>query len=742
MSYNLSYDYASIVALLLLLFFYFYTPKFRNFQNILFGWILAISLVTTTFDALSARLIMSKYADVIWLNSMVICIFQIALHLLPALYYIYILLIVYGEKTVSMLKNKGWITLLPIAVVEFINIVSPLTHWGYIYDETGYHRTWFYFVTSAAMAFYMIACLLLAFIFKKRTGFLPKITVIVYTSMTLIFTYIQYLHPETLLLCAAVTISIFTMYMSLQSPALLKEALEEAESLKKVAEEANEAKSNFLANMSHEIRTPMNAIRGMTYLLEGSELKTDAREYVNTIQVASENLLILINEILDFSKVDSGKMVLSNVEYKTDELIREISGMILGQLDQERVAATLYVDPEIPKVLLGDVSKVRQIILNLLNNAIKFTDDGQILLHITAQKKDEGKIILTIKVRDTGIGIKDEDKGKLFEQFEQVDMAKNRRKEGTGLGLSLVKSYCELMNGHVEVESVFGSGSTFTAVVEQEIVEEAGCGYSDEIKNSVFVVLDKNPFVRRSIERALRSVNANFSVEEEFSKDAYEKFPGMKYYVIYNFKEYSKAVKNAGFDNVNEIALIDYNYKIQDAGDSVVFERNPFSVLTLMKAFSQNAEKEAKPKEEETAFNPDTKIAIVDDNKVNLKVTSAILKKFGITANTFLSGYEMLDEFDNGNQYDLIFMDHMMPDMDGVETVKRIRALRKLNSGKVPIVALTANAVAGVEQEFFAAGMDDALFKPVSASDLTNCLKKWLPGQQVSANAKEEKKTE
>lgn len=732
MTYNLSYDYCAIIMVGVLVFFYYVTPKYKSLQNRLFGWILICDLTSCAMDALSAGLLLPKYPEMILTNRLVLEIYQISQHALSPLYYIYMVLVVYKKDAYARLR-KYWPVLIPGGIVEFVNITSIFTQWGFRYDENGYGRTNFYFVSWSVLAFYMILCLILIFKNKSRTGFLPKLAVLFYSVVSILSALVQFVVPSELVISFAATVAVFTMYMSLQNPTLLKEALEDAEESRKVAEEANEAKSNFLANMSHEIRTPMNAICGMTYLLESFDLKTDAREYLTTIQHASENLMSLINDILDFSKVDAGQMTLSETQYSTSGLLREIGGLVLADVPRERIVMDYVISPSVPKELRGDVTKLKQIIANLLSNAIKYTEQGEIKLELSAAPKENGKISLIIKVSDTGIGISKEDQTRIFAQFEQLDMAKNRKREGAGLGLALVKAFSELMNGYVKVESEVGKGSIFTAVVEQTVVEEVKKSSIDNLSKYVYVILERNPYSRKSIERTLNEINATYTIEDSFTKDAFEKFNGMKFCLVYNFEQYGQEVEAVDLSEIKglrKIAMVDVFARIPEDCKDVHFARMPFSLLTLFDILS-TVEVESIGKEEEKVYFKDTvKVAIVDDNKVNLKVTGAILKKFGITAQTMLSGYEILDEIDAGAQFDLIFMDHMMPDMDGVETVKRIRAMHKGNTANVPIVALTANAVQGVEQEYYEAGMNGALFKPVNVDDLKETLVKWLPASQ------------
>lgn len=728
MTYNLSYDYCSIVLLGISLFFYIVTPKFKSFQNRLFGVILMTNLVSSVLDALSAGLFMSRYAENILLNNTTLVFFQFAQHSLPPLYYVYLISIVFPENTIDKLK-KRLVVLIPGVVLELCNLLTLFFPIAFIYDENGYSRTWLFWLGFSVLSFYMILCLVMVVVYKKAMGFLPKLAVLFYTLLTIGATWIQFIHPEMLVICFAACLTVYVMYLSLQSPILLKQALEDAENSKKIAEEASEAKSNFLANMSHEIRTPMNAICGMTYLLESFDLKSDAREYISTIQSASENLMSLINDLLNYSKVDTKTMELIETDYRVDSLIREIGGMVLNSIDSRRVAATLYIDPKLPMFLQGDVTKVKQIIYNLLNNAVKFTEDGAINLSISVEEETEEDLVLQIRVDDTGIGIKQDDMGKLFAQFSQVDMAKTRRRDGTGLGLALVKGYCDLMNGSVDAVSEYGNGSTFTArVVQKKIDNSAGAAIA-ALKNYVYIVYEKNPYVRRSIEMTLKSMKLSYTVEETFSAEAFEKFSKERYCLLFNYEQYGReieAVDLSRFNDLYKLAMVDFSFILPEDCKDVHYSRSPFSLFTLLDGIGSIPQKEEK-KEETVLFNSRTRVAVVDDNRVNLKVTGAILRKFGIEAKTMLSGYEILDELGSGEQYDLIFMDHMMPDLDGVETVKRIRGMHRGNTGNVPILALTANVVDGAREEFLNAGMNDALFKPVNVDDLKEALLKWLP---------------
>ena len=409
---------------------------------------------------------------------------------------------------------------------------------------------------------------------------------------------------------------------------------QKAEMEREKAEAANKAKSTFLSSMSHEIRTPMNAIVGMTEVLLRGEHSEETVEYLNNIKVSGEALLTIINDILDFSKIESGKMDIVEGKYNPKMMINALKMIFENRAMGKPIDLIYEVEDNIPAVLRGDEHRLRQIIINLVNNAIKFTDNGYVKVSVTSKNIDDENVELLFEVEDTGMGIKEEELPKLFGSFQQLDVKKNHSKEGTGLGLAISKQLVELMNGNIGVKSKYGEGSTFYFSVPQAIVAYS----ADELK-----LLDANT---------------------EESED-------MKFVA------------------------------------------------------------------------PAARVLLVDDNEMNIKVGKALLEPFGMNIDTATNGREALDKVMN-NKYHIVFMDHMMPEMDGIEATGEIRKLEGEYFKTLPIIALTANATFEAKEMFLNARMDDFVAKPIKMDEITKCIRKWLPEELIekAVDTQEEKQNE
>lgn len=394
------------------------------------------------------------------------------------------------------------------------------------------------------------------------------------------------------------------------------------------AARANELKTSFLANMSHEIRTPVNAIMGMDEMILREELSPSVREYAVNIQVASENLLGIINDILDFAKIESRQIKLNENRYDLRDLLGDVVTITSVGADAKKLLFVVEVDETLPVKLYGDDGKLRQIMVNILNNAVKYTREGQVRLKVSGKASD-GELLLTILVSDTGLGIREEEIPKLFEKFSRLDESSNSSIEGTGLGLSIVKEYVEMMGGTISVESEYGRGTCFTVMVKQGIEDAEPIGSFDLCRS-----------------------------------------PGTP----------QKDHSGSGF------------------------------------------------------LTRDVRILAVDDNPMNLDVVRGLLRRNQVVVDCAPGGYEALKLIQE-TVYDIIFLDHMMPEMDGVETLKRMKALEHSPNEKTPVIVLTANAIMGAREKYLESGFDDYLAKPIYPDELEKMMLKYLPEEKLVKEA-------
>ena len=395
--------------------------------------------------------------------------------------------------------------------------------------------------------------------------------------------------------------------------------------LSKKANAANEAKSAFLSSMSHEIRTPINAVLGMDEMILRESEEENTLEYAENIRVAGNTLLGLVNDILDFSKIEAGKMELVEAEYETASTLHDLVTMISLRAENKGLALKTEIDKELPTLLYGDEVRLKQVITNILTNAVKYTEEGSVTLSVKAEKKDEEHIKLTVHVKDTGIGIKEEDIPKLFSAFERIEEERNRNIEGTGLGMNITNRLLSMMDSELSVSSVYGEGSDFYFTVVQKVLSWKPIGDMDQAWKT--------------------------SVQ---SREKYQ----------------------AGF----------------------------------------------------TA--PKAEILAVDDTAMNLTVLKGLLKPQKIKIDTASSGEECL-EMITQKKYDIIFLDHRMPKMDGIETRERMDGLLGNKNQETPVIALTANAVSGANEEYLRAGFTDYLTKPINTNELEKMLRTYLPEEKL-----------
>lgn len=501
----------------------------------------------------------------------------------------------------------------------------------------------------------------------------------------------------------------------------------------KEIERAANMKSDFLANMSHEIRTPMNAVIGMAEMALREDLPPVAREYVHQIKSSGQALLTIINDILDFSKIESGKMDICPVEYETMSVINDVSNMLVTRLKDKDVELILDISPKLPHKLLGDNIRIKQVLLNLATNAVKFTSHGQVIIRMSHTVVSDDQIHLFVSVEDTGIGIKEEDMRKLFRSFQQVDSKRNRNIEGTGLGLAISRQLMELMDGELQVESEYGKGSTFSFSLPQKVVDPVNCIQVKDAQAITAVGLLKSPFIQRQLEldcAYLEVEYKEFTSEEELLAVSNNKSVFLFIEQSLFSAELEQFLKNN--PSITAVLLMNPNTAAEYNLPNLLLVKKP--LYTLNEALVFNRENLHYFSEDSDAVDigfiaPMANILIVDDNAVNLTVAEGLLEPLKMKIDTALSGKEAIGKI-SVQHYDIIFMDHMMPELDGVETTHVIRRFHA-EYKDVPIIALTANAMDGMKEKFLQEGMNDFVAKPIEYRTLVSKVKQWLPVEKI-----------
>jgi len=511
------------------------------------------------------------------------------------------------------------------------------------------------------------------------------------------------------------------------------------------ADEDNKSKSSFLASMSHEIRTPMNAITGMAELLLRIDLSEEARSYARDIKHAGNNLVSLINDILDFSKIEAGRLEINQAKYLLASLINDSVNIIRMRIGEKPLRFFTNIDSNIPNSLIGDEVRMRQILLNLLSNAVKYSEKGYIGLSITIQKRDDKQVWLKISVSDTGRGIKKEDLEKLFGEFVQVDTRKNKGIEGTGLGLAITRQLCLLMGGDISVESEYDKGSVFTAVIPQIIDSPEPFAAVEDPEKKKVLIYERRDIYAQAVCWSLKNMKVPHTIvtnQDDFT-DALRRENW--FYIFSGYGLYNK-IKPAMEESASlpgwkkpPLALM-VEWGTEEYIPNVRFLSIPVQSLSI--ANTLNGIEDSKGYAESIGvirFSfPSARLLVVDDIATNLKVAEGLLAPYGTTVDTCLLGRQAI-EMAKKNNYDIILMDHMMPEMDGIEATAIIRAWEEEEQKKdpchrqTPIVALTANAVVGMRETFLQCGFNDFIAKPIDVSKLDEILNRWISKEKRAA---------
>ncbi|GHS87573.1 hypothetical protein FACS189487_04010 [Campylobacterota bacterium] len=495
------------------------------------------------------------------------------------------------------------------------------------------------------------------------------------------------------------------------------------------SENANIAKSRFLSTMSHEIRTPMNAIIGMSEIALRDNNMHQMALHIREIKQAGITLLALINDILDISKIESGRLEITPIGYSLPSLIHDVVNIAKARVGDKPIRLFTNIDPKLPSTMIGDATRIRQILLNLLSNGVKYTEIGNAGLTIEEESREKELVFLKISVSDTGIGIKQEDIGKLFGEFMRVDTDKNRGVEGTGLGLAIVKRLCTAMGGDLSVSSSYGRGSVFTARFPQKIDSESPIVSVENPTKKFALIYEKRLVNINSIGWTLGKLGVEYTIAANV-EDFAEKLKDAKWTHIfcgYSFRDI--ALQNAVENGRNIAILVDRG--TEEPIENALFLLMPAQSITIADFLNDKYESSFIMADADNVngrfIAPRAHILIVDDILTNLQVAEGLLSPYQCIIDTCINGREAI-EMVKRNSYDIVFMDHLMPEMDGIEATGVIRAWEKESGrGEVTIIALTANAISGMREMFLQKGFNDYLSKPIDVARLDRAMSRWIP---------------
>lgn len=597
-------------------------------------------------------------------------------------------------------------------------------------------------------------------VLKKMGSSIPEFALVGGIILAILFTVVIHLGQTAHSRSIALRIANHDLEKEIKERKHIEGQLEEA---RDAALESARLKAEFVANMSHEIRTPMNGIIGMTGLLLETELSTKQKEFASMIRSSSEALLTIINDILDFSKIEAGKLTFEKLDFELNTVVDGVLDVFTGAIASKKIDLAAWVDPNIPQKLRGDPGRLRQVLTNLVGNAVKFTSHGEVLVEVFKEKETESDTVIRFVISDSGIGISPKLKGRLFQSFSQLDNSTTRKYGGTGLGLAISKQLIKQMEGEIDFKSSPGKGSQFwfTVKLEKQTNQTMDAHELNLLEKKRILLIEDNPKCSELLHRQLKEWKMECDVCDSMNSATAKLSELLNYDLVLvdfeidlsNSSPFIKEIKSKPARKRPRLIGMSTSPNDTDRVDikalgisrivskPVKLTQLGHHLIAAIKGEEEDSEVEVLPtSEEQDLFTEKTnqrkhfRILVVEDNVVNQKVALRQLEKLGYIADAVSNGIEALKNLEN-IPYDIILMDCQMAEMDGYQTAREIRKIEG-NSRHTPIIAMTAHVLEGDREKCIAAGMDDYLSKPVDTDALKTALEQWSPRKSRATRKK------
>ena len=733
---------------------YFTKKRVKNYETTLYGYLIIVNLIGLLLE-LGCSIICSINNSPIIFRDIIVKTYMVFLIGWAILFMYYVLIIscdTYKNFRIRLMKITTFLFFIAAIIISILPIEHIKTDTAIYASGSSVDIT---YIFTGIIVLVILMVMVTHYKKLKNKKYLPLLSFII---LGVIVSAIQFTNPQLLMVTALESYIMLMMYFTIENPDV--KMINYLNLAKDTAEKANRAKSDFLSSMSHEIRTPLNAIVGFSECIINADSLEEAKENASDVVSASKTLLEIVNGILDISKIEAGKLELVESDYSSKKLLDNVVKLIRSRIGNKPLDFKVNIAEDLPPVLYGDHINVKKILINLLTNAVKYTEEGFISLDVKCVKNND-ICRLIISVKDSGRGIKQEDIGKLFNKFQRVDEDRNTTIEGTGLGLAITKQLVEMMNGKIVVNSIYGEGSEFKVAIDQrlslakiEVEKEETDDFNLDLTNKKILIVDDNKLNLKVAQKLLVKYNPTIATAESGAEclnlinsgnkydlilldDMMPKMRGTK--VLAKLKEIPNFNTPTIVLTANAINGMKEQY-LKDGFDDYLAKpiEKPELYRILRKYINiDNSPSPVLPVSETKENNdnlksyPNKRVLIVDDNKVNIMIAINFLKPYNFIVESCLSGMECLNLINSGKKYDLIFADIMMPEMDGVELLNKLKQIPNFNT---KVVALTADAIDGAKEKYLNSGFDGYISKPIDKNVLNNVIDNVLSTNSFKGN--------